>query len=265
MRRRGHTANGNEESVDLGRYKSFHRELVQFSPAENLSDADQQLVRDIVVLDHRSLHALGLYSESRAEVKALLQNAVTAAGYMLATGDGFAVPGPRHTDAAIGLYRQAEDIFIRHLQSKNRLWYLVGVAMGILILVLCAFGVRQLPEGLITLVKPQLIPALIFFAGLGSVVSLLLRLSALDLVKEISRPILVISGLGRPFVASAFALVVYLVLDSHLVTLSLSTQDERTYLVISFLCGFSERFAQDLLDRVQVGQQPAPIPPNARR
>jgi hypothetical protein len=244
-----------ETSLDLGRYESFARELVSFSPPDNLSDQEQQLIRDIVVLDHRSLHAFGPYSEPRAEVKALLQNAVIAAGYSL---DGVPTSPPResgpprNTNAAYGLYVQADRIFHRHLQSKNRLAYLAGVVLGILLLVLVALEARYLPIGIAKSVDPELFPALIFFAGLGSIVSVLLRLSSLDVVREISRPILLISGLGRPFVASSFALVIYLMLASKLVSVSLNTTDAGAYLVVAFLCGFSERFAQDLLDRVQV-------------
>lgn len=246
--------------VDLGRYESFAPELVRFFPAPELSDEEAQLVRDIVVLDHRSLHAFGPHSEPRAEVKALLQNAVISAGYGLVdystTNDGRL--HPRKTPAAIGLYRQAEAIFLRHLQSKNRLLYLGGVFLGILLLVLVAFGLRFLPAALTTSIDPELFPALIFFAGLGTVVSVLLRLSTLDVVQEISPLILVISGLGRPFVASAFALVVYLALTNKLISVSLNDPASAgSYLVLAFLSGFSERFAQDLLDRFQLSSRPA--------
>ena len=258
-----------KKAVDLGRYESFYPELVGFSPAPDLSADEQQLVRDIVVLDHRSLHAFGPHSEPRAEVKALLQNAVIVAGYQLVgtdvSEDGVGSTLPRKTHAAIGLYRQAQDIFLRHLQSKNRLLYLGGVFIGILLLVLVAFGVSFLPAGVTRSVDQQLFPALIFFAGLGTVVSVLLRLSTLDVVQEISRPILLISGMGRPFVASAFALVIYLMLSNKLVSVSLSQSNEPgSYLVVAFLSGFSERFAQDLLDRVQLPTRPArTAPPGA--
>src|SRR5215470_4161755 len=105
---------GGRARIDLGRYESFASELVSFSPADDLSDVEQQLVRDIVVLDHRSLHALGPHSESRAEVKALLQNAVIAAGYSLGP-EAAGAAMRRNTNAAYGLYRQAEAVFQRHL------------------------------------------------------------------------------------------------------------------------------------------------------
>jgi len=51
-------------------------------------------------------------------------------------------------------------------------------------------------------------PGLIWFAGLGSIVSVLMRLTTLDVGREISWWMLVISGGGRPFVATAFAFVI---------------------------------------------------------
>ena len=154
---------------------------------------------------------------------------------------------------AVGLYAQAQAIFSRYLQSRNRLWYVCGVLSGVLLLVGFALGARLLlPAGLSQAVRPDLLTTLIFFAGLGSTVSVLLRLSKLDVAREILRTVLFISGMGRPFVATAFALVVYLLLHNKLIGVSLTSETDGTYFVIAFLCGFSERFAQDLLSRVQV-------------
>lgn len=254
--------------VDLRRYESFSPELVRFAAPPGLSPDHAQLVVNIVVLDHRSLHAFGARSSARAEVKALLQNAVITAGHQLVDSQsssarcelGEVLP-------AIGLYRQAEEIFLRHLQARNRLRYLMGVALGILFLVAVSFAVQAgiLPDGLDYAIPPRLLPTIIFFSGLGSIVSVLLRLSDLDVVKEISRSVLLISGTGRPLVASAFALVIYSAISSGLVAVSIGAGSEigagasigagnqigGAYLVVAFLCGFSERFAKDLLERVE--------------
>src|SRR5262245_27683655 len=250
---------GQGGAIDLRSYDSFAHELVGFQLPAHSSEADSDLVRDIVVLDHRSLHSFGVHSRPRAEVKALLQNAVIVAGYVLfhqgvATGS----TEVRDTRAAIGLYAQAQAIFLRYLQSINRLWYVAGVVLGTFILVIVAFGVRFLPATLAEAVAPGLLTTLIFFAGLGSLVSVLLRLSKIDLANEVLRLILVISGAGRPFVAGAFALVVYLLLSNKLIAVTLTSESVGTYCVIAFLCGFSERFAQDLLGRVSVTDPPSP-------
>ncbi len=248
---------GSGDTIDLRRYASFAHELVRFAAPDHPSDEDSDLVRDIVVLDHRSLHAFGAHSQPRAEVRALLQNAVIAAGYLLFLGESPASTkgGARNIRAAVGLYAQAQAIFLRYLQSINRLWYVGGVFCGVLLLVLFAFGARLLmPAGVAQAVRPDLLTALIFFAGLGSIVSVLLRLSKLDVAKEVLRTVLIISGMGRPFVASAFAVVVYLLVHNKLIAVALTSDSDGTYFVIAFLCGFSERFAQDLLARVKVAE-----------
>jgi hypothetical protein len=264
--------------VGLRRYESFAHELVRFSPAPNLPPDHAELVVKIVVLDHRSWHAFGAHPSARAEVKALLQNAVITAGYSL-VGAGADGPCKEVGDArpAIGLYNQAEEIFLRHLQSLNRLRYLVGVAIGIVLLVAVAFavGAEVFPDRLGKAVPVDLLPLIIFFAALGSIVSVLLRLSKLDMVKEISRSVLIVSGAGRPLIASAFALVIYIALSNKLIAVSLGDSEASLagsigalfdparanvaqiggYMVVAFLCGFSERYAADLLERVE---RPAP-------
>ena len=167
----------------------------------------------------------------------------------------------------MGLYIQAQAIFLRYLQSINRLWYVGGVFCGVLMLVFFALCARLLmPVGLAQAVRPDLLTALIFFAGLGSIVSVLLRLSKLDVAKEVLRTVLIISGMGRPFVASAFAVVVYLLVQNKLIAVALTSDTDGAYFVIAFLCGFSERFAEDLLARVKVaGLLPDDVTPGFER
>jgi hypothetical protein len=253
-------------SVVPGSYEDLHPELVSFAVPAGVSPEEQELITNIVVLDHRSLHALGRRSSARTEIRALLVNAVSSAGYNL-NSRGHATDsmrsGTNTAKGAIGLYRQAEALFHQHLQGKNRLTYLAGVAIGIAVLVLGAFFAPRLPAGVSFAIDPGTVPALLLFSGLGSIVSVLTRLDSLDLVKEISRPILIISGAGRPFVAGAFALVVYMALSSGLISISIQqpgVSPAARYLVVAFLCGFSERFAQDILSRLEASKQSAKVP-----
>jgi hypothetical protein len=52
-----------------------------------------------------------------------------------------------------------------------------------------------------------------------------------------------------------FAVVVFLILDSKVLDIKIGTsagggKNDGIYLVTSFLCGFSERFATDIISRV---------------
>jgi len=252
----GHERNNEPlEAIDLGRYESFAYELVQFAPTEQPNEEAQDLIRDIVVLDHRSLHALKVGGPARAEVRALLQNAVICAGFELADASGNRTSGGmQNIRAARGLFAEAEEMFTRHLQAKNRMTYLVGVLLSVALIVVLSIVALPFQSALFK----HYLPTILMFAGLGSMVSVLLRLSKLDLVKEVSRAVLLVSGFARAFVAAAFGIVLYLVLISGLIAVKLAEGSDTPafqakILVVAFLCGFSERFAQDILDRVQIG------------
>jgi len=90
------------------------------------------------------------------------------------------------------------------------------------------------------------------FAGMGSVASVLTRLSAIDLKGELRRKWVVTSAATRPVLALLFAGVIYVILQNDLITVLGSTGTDKGALiwVASFLCGFSERFAVDILERV---------------
>jgi hypothetical protein len=229
------------------------------------------LVRQIVVLDHRSLHALGVRSESRAEVRALLQNAVIVAGYSLEIADGqWSAPraGSRPLEAAEGLYAQAEDIFQQHLLSHNRLLYVAGVVVGAVLFSIVGFGIyfsqlkHYAPEDVRKIFSDRLV-GLMLFASIGTLTSVLMRLKDLDVGREVSKLILLISGIGRPFVAISSAVIAYLLLEFKLVSVQFgaaagggatpgsTTTAAAAYLVVAFFCGFSERFAQDLLGKFE--------------
>jgi hypothetical protein len=94
------------------------------------------------------------------------------------------------------------------------------------------------------------------FAGMGTVVSVLTRLRSLDLTDETSRNLVLISGASRPLIAVIFASVTFVMLKHQMIPLQIGTPSSGSpapsgqaglVLVASFLCGFSERFATDLL------------------
>jgi hypothetical protein len=97
------------------------------------------------------------------------------------------------------------------------------------------------------------------FAGLGSVASVLTRISSIDLREETSSFSVFVSGFSRPLIAMVLALVVYLILDAKLVDIRFGNPSEpkanAIYLLTSFLCGFSERFANDIISRVPFGHR----------
>jgi hypothetical protein len=89
---------------------------------------------------------------------------------------------------------------------------------------------------------------------MGAVTSVLLRLSQIDLHDQTSPTLVFVSGATRPVTAAFFATVLALLISSRVLDLHLgpspSQGSDQLLLPISFLCGFSERFASDILSRL---------------
>jgi hypothetical protein len=93
-----------------------------------------------------------------------------------------------------------------------------------------------------------------FFGVLGSIVSILLRLSDFAETRRKSREFLWSTGFSLPFVGLVFALVTSALFSSHMINIGMSGTLTETadygfsfYIVIGFLSGFSERFTRGLL------------------
>jgi hypothetical protein len=217
---------------------------VTFALPEKPSSEEVALSNDFVRIDHRSLHTLPPKSKERGEVRDLLVN---VASFLES----------HQTEAARSLLTQAEGVWQQHLQARNRLRYLLGMLAGIF--VLFVFGVVLVlasdPHGALEKVMPvYLLPLVLLFSGMGAMTSVLTRLSSIDLRDQTSVPLVFISGMARPVTAVFFALVVSLllglrVLDFHIGIRGGEDVPPALFLVAAFLCGFSERFAEDVLAR----------------
>jgi hypothetical protein len=192
---------------------------------------------------------------SRPEIEAILSTAEEA----LATG---ASAGPVRQIVA-----KANERFLQDVQSKNRLIYAAGMFLGALILGLISVVlVSFAEEGRFNLASSNTLVSLFVFAGLGSVTSFLTRLPSLDLRAESSQRLVLLSAASRPVVAIGFASVIYLVLRYKLVNLQVASDDAAAQDALSwiaaFLCGFSERFASDLLGRLPFAKVDNTAPSN---
>jgi hypothetical protein len=96
--------------------------------------------------------------------------------------------------------------------------------------------------------------------ALGAVVSVMARISAgrLNLHYDVGRGDLVFLGAIRPLLGAIFGLAMYFAVISGILDLFAIESDQGTkrlyfLLVISFLAGFSERWAKDVLHGIGVG------------
>jgi hypothetical protein len=219
-------------------------DVVSFQAPANSSPENEALVADVVALDHRSLRRLGVKSQERQEIKRLLWNATN-----VAFKGGWTKEGRL-------LYAKAEQAYYDSIQIRNRLRFLSGMVIGTTFAGALGAALTPFAPSLEPYVPSKLLALILVFAGLGSITSVLGRLSSLDLRQETSDLMLVISGATKPLVAIVLALVVFLILDLKIVEIHVGNSDgdkaNGLYLISSFLCGFSERFASDIIARVSL-------------
>ena len=213
---------------------------LSFSPPSNVAPEYEGLAADIMALDHRAHNQLGPDTPEWTEVMGILTN---AANFL------------DRPSAALKFYERAQQTFLGYLEAKNRIKYLLGLMIGVVVCtLLCGLLysiARSLDQPFIT---PILLPLLCLFAGIGTLTSVLTRLDEIYLTNMTSTPLIMIDGGARPVVAVFFALVVYLILDLKVLDIKFGSptanNQNSIYLVSSFLCGFSERFAQSILSKV---------------
>jgi hypothetical protein len=196
-----------EQAVDTYLSKAdreFGTHLVTFAIPDEPSAAEILLSKEIVRVDHRSLRTLGSDSRERAEVRDLLLNVVSFLRQ-------------RQCDAANALLAHTEGVYYQHIQAKNRLRYLGGMSLGIATVIALGalmFAFVNFPD---QSGKRTIIPLLLLFAGMGTITSVLLRLSEIDLRDQTSPSIVYISGMGRPITGAFLSIVVYFILALRIV------------------------------------------------
>src|SRR5262249_31890508 len=197
--------------------------LLSFHIPQGASDEQVQLGHQIGLLDKRAHRELGFGTPAWEGVIQLLVNAVS-----LGVSGGKVNEGRDLLHEATKVFN-----FYRNLTTRNRLLYLGGTLIGITVLGFVAgmLGAQLEPE----LSTRKLVLATVF-AGLGSLASVLSRLTQIEeLEEEHSAVNVFVSGAGRPIVAAILAVVVTIILDLRLVTIHVGEQTETTnhlYLVV---------------------------------
>lgn len=93
---------------------------------------------------------------------------------------------------------------------------------------------------------------LIPLAGaLGSVVSILVRINDFSEIRILNPPALFWTGFFKPIIGATFALFVFAAVASGLISVNPSINENFMFLTLGFVAGFSERFAPDLVSRIE--------------
>jgi hypothetical protein len=214
-------------------------------------------------------------AQIREEITVLLDGAKKAAHTTSGADEA------QKMSAAEALLKQAKVNYYRYVETKNRVCYVGGLGIGvvaavlipIILIWLVGLFAKLLPSQdpfrlMIEAIPLATIAPLFFFAGIGASASVLSRLTTIDLKEEMSKPMVFITAASRPALSVIFASVIFIILNYELVKVGISngtaavpTKLALTW-VAAFLCGYSERFASDILDRVPFvsGKNGAPAP-----
>ena len=157
---------------------------------------------------------------------------------------------PRATAEALAREKRAiedTDKYYRHAANgQAQIWYFAGMA-GVALLIAAASGVTLIFNDWTAAV------AALIAGSAGAVVSVVQRINAGDfsLEYDVGRPYAIFLGGLRPMIGAAFALAISFAFTSGMVHLPVGDTTERNarlgILVVSFVAGFSERWAQDTL------------------
>ena len=215
---------------------------------------------------------------SRDEVTVLLQGAINAAR------TSHRADGIDNLATARAALRKAEAVYYQDVQTKNRISYVIGLFVGVCVVVLVPILLlwateavaSVLSESAVTPIAAHIkktlawvmsktpldnVAPLFFFAGLGACASVLSRLTTIDLKDETSKGMVVVSAAARPALAVIFASVIFVILNNGIIKVGEDDAKVALILIAAFLCGYSERFATDILDRVPFGAtNQAPVP-----
>lgn len=214
--------------------------LLMFGPPKNASRETVVVADYIASLDKRAHRELGVGTPRWDHVIRFLIDAI-------ATGvevDDAERARSKADEAAALLYRY------RILPIRNRAFYLLGALGGIAL----ACGMGALLGLLMRSVGVQVSAvggvAMCALAGAGSFASVLARLGTIvELREDHAAGFVVLSGATRPLVAALTSIGVSLALALGVVTIKIGDAENMPalQLLAAFLCGFSERFARDIL------------------
>jgi hypothetical protein len=235
--------------------------LLMFSTPPDADERTVKLAAAIGRLDKKAHRELGRGTRQWEDVLRLLVSAISLGleGQLLDSGEE--------------LVAEAETLldYYRRLPARNRVWYLGGTIIGVGVAAILGLLVGQLLASVaIDSISRNWMLAVCTLAALGSVASVLTRLTAISsLAHEQSMSMVTIGGASRPTVGALMAIAVFLVLQSGLVSVALggisTANTPELKLAVAFLCGFSERFARDLLAKIDPSADLEPAAGESRR
>jgi hypothetical protein len=210
--------------------------LIIFHLGESTREKNELSVK-IAILDHKAKRLLSPPSARWEDVNKQLINVIT-----------FGHEG--QIAQAKALLKEAENTCRLHRQSRIRELYLIGFMIGIIVTIAIGYMIVILLNLLEPSFRINFLVIIFIFSGIGSIVSALTRLKSLDVREGSSDFDIMLSGSVRPIVGMFFSLIAYLILSVKAFKVSIGDSEANpdfVFFLSAFLCGFSERFAHDIV------------------
>jgi hypothetical protein len=220
---------------------------LEFQLPGTAAERDQSLRASIQNVHRQAYTDLALFGRFRWAGYASVQSKLLIAAEALQNG------ARRRAEE---LMHEARATYREQLAAQRKVSYLSGVVLGIGLLAALQFALQHSIDSLGGVITEQFALQIVVFAGMGTLASVLTRLSQFRVDVYATRSLVVISGASRPLVAAFVAFATYTLFRSNLEPITVNGTDLANvndavyvYLTAAFLCGFSERFGKDVIDR----------------
>ncbi|MEY4768189.1 MAG: hypothetical protein RL637_828 [Pseudomonadota bacterium] len=156
------------------------------------------------------------------------------------------------------LVKQITNNVHQELKSGTQFSPPVRVVIGLCgwLFIAIPFMLLVIPElmgqELILGIPTHLFLMVILFGSIGSVVSIMVRIQDFLVLEVRDKFILYFTGAFKPIIGMVFAIFVFAIIKSNLLPLAIRIDSEHyLFMATSFLAGFSERFAKDIVDSLE--------------
>jgi hypothetical protein len=198
----------------------------------------------------------------------LIQTAYSLIVYLLNTidcSDAQRLDGSRavHVNAAVASAKRdlrRMEQFTRSAAKRSALWhYLIGLPLGLVVGVGLVVAVFE-SDTVDRLADPRLVASCLASGAVGAVISVMVRVNrgtTLEVDYDRGRAVTLLAGGFRPIIGAVFGGALYVLVQGGLLplqipstgnlALSIAERSSFFFIGLSFLAGFSERWAQDTI------------------
>lgn len=120
--------------------------------------------------------------------------------------------------------------------------------IGIPVLLRMSYRMKEEILGL----PSDLLSIAVLTGGIGSIVSIMVRIHDFSGLRDADPAVLLFTGFFKPVIGASFALFVLACLKSGIIPVTVQPETEQYFIAaLSFVAGFSERFAKDIASSVE--------------